>query len=141
LLHSKPASTFSYFTSQTFGADSLTLELGRARPFGQNRLEDFSGIDQALRRLVSGAEQLAEWDAPRMRLFTAKYDLVKHSDAFVLHLDDEVKNFTLLADGFVIAEDGAKRYVAQGGDERILFPNPKVKNGLRAGIVVAPVSL
>jgi succinylglutamate desuccinylase len=142
LLHSKPANTFSYFTSQGFGADSLTLELGRALPFGHNRLEDFAAIDRGLRQLVSTRQpEPRPLDLQRLRLFAAKYDLIKHSDAFVLHLDDAVENFTPLNDGMLIAEDGAKRYVAQGGEERILFPNPTVKNGLRAGIVVEPVSL
>jgi succinylglutamate desuccinylase len=50
-----------------------------------------------------------------------------------------VENFTALPDGFVIAEDGAQRYVPAG--ERILFPNPGVKPGLRAGIVVEPATL
>lgn len=142
LLHNKPANTFSYFTSQGFGADSLTLELGKALPFGQNQLENFAAIEHGLRRLVSTrGRSEASLDTGQLRLFTAKYDLIKHSDAFVLHLDDAVENFTPLADGLVIAEDGAKQYVAQGGNERILFPNPRVQNGLRAGIVVEPVSL
>lgn len=142
LLHSKPANTFSYFTSQGFAADSLTLELGKALPFGQNQLENFAAINRGLRLLVSTRQPAGgPVDTSRLRLFAAKYDLIKHSDAFVLHLDDAVENFTPLADGLLIAEDGAKQYVAQGGNERILFPNPRVQNGLRAGIVVEPVSL
>jgi len=140
LLHQKPANTFSYYTSQVFGADALTLELGKAKPFGANRQEDFAAIDQALRTLVSSRTPFpAQPDYQRLRLFAAKYDVIKQSDAFVLHLDEAIENFAPLADGLLIAEDGAKRYVAQGGEERILFPNPKVQNGLRAGIVIEPV--
>jgi succinylglutamate desuccinylase len=51
-----------------------------------------------------------------------------------------VENFTALPDGFVIAEDGAA-LCGPGGAERILFPNPGVKPGLRAGIVVEPATL
>jgi succinylglutamate desuccinylase len=141
LLHNKPANVFSYFTSRTFGVDALTLELGRARPFGHNRPEDFASIARALRALVSEPFPAQEPDASRLRLFSTKYDLIKHSDAFVLHLDDAVENFALLPDGFIIAEEGSKRYVAQGGNERILFPAAGVKNGLRAGIVVEPVDM
>jgi succinylglutamate desuccinylase len=47
LLHSKPANTFSYYTSHYHQAHAFTLELGKARPFGQNDLSRFAGIDQA----------------------------------------------------------------------------------------------
>jgi succinylglutamate desuccinylase len=141
LLHTQPASTFSYFTTHHCRAQAFTLELGKARPFGENDLSRFSGIDQALRQLITG-EKHSPQDRPRnLACFKAKYDIVKLSDAFHLHLADDVQNFTTLPDGFVIAEDGETRYPAQGGEERILFPNPKVKNGLRAGIVVESVTL
>lgn len=142
LLHSKPAATFSYFTSQHCQADAFTLELGKARPFGQNDLSRFSGIDQALRQLVSGQQPATPaYDASKVQLFRASYDLIKHSGDFVLHLADDVENFTALPDGMLIAEDGAIRHLAKGGHERILFPNPRVSIGLRAGIVIAPSTL
>ncbi|MDN0074262.1 succinylglutamate desuccinylase [Crenobacter sp. SG2303] len=140
LLHSAPANTFSYYTSRHHLADSFTLELGKARPFGENDLTRFAGIDVALRALVSGQQPPRSAD-DSLHLFRAKYNLIKASDAFRLHLADDVENFTTLPDGFLIAEDGDTRYVASGGEERILFPNPKVQNGLRAGIVVEPVTL
>lgn len=141
LLHSAPAATFSYYTTRHCDAQAFTLELGKARPFGQNDLARFASIDHALRRLISNDEQ-APAERPRaLPCFQAKYDIVKLSDAFHFYLADNVENFTTLADGFLIAEDGETRYLAQGGEERILFPNPKVKNGLRAGIVVTPVAI
>ncbi|POZ60821.1 succinylglutamate desuccinylase [Chromobacterium alticapitis] len=142
LLHTQPANTFSYYTSRHCGTDAFTLELGKARPFGSNDLSRFSGIDNALRRLLSQPRAaVAPLQADGLPLFRAKYDLVKHSEAFRLHLADDVENFTLLADGMLIAEDGEVRYTATGGAERILFPNPTVKPGLRAGIVVEPAQL
>lgn len=140
LLHSKPANTFSYFTSHVWQADSLTLELGKARPFGQNDLSRFSGIDLALRHAISQPQAQFALQLDQFNLFQAKYDLIKHTDCFKLHLSDDVENFTLLPDGYVIAEDETTESIAQGGNERILFPNPKVKPGLRAGIVIEPVS-
>ncbi|OWY37528.1 succinylglutamate desuccinylase [Xenophilus sp. AP218F] len=141
LLHSKPANTFSYFTSRHCQADAFTLELGKARPFGQNDLARFDGIDLALRRLLAGEDAPDAASARPLPLFRAKYDIIKRSEAFRLNLDEQVENFTLLPDGCLIAEDGEERYVAHGGAERILFPNPKVKPGLRAGIVVEPAKL
>jgi len=141
LLHSAPAATFSYYTTRHCGAQAFTLELGKARPFGQNDLSRFAGIDQALRKLIGGEAIDSQARPQALPCFQAKYDIVKQSDAFQFYLADNVENFTALEDGFLIAEDGDTRYLAQGGKERILFPNPKVKNGLRAGIVVAPVSV
>ena len=141
LLHSQPANTFSYHTSHRCGADAFTLELGKARPFGQNDLSRFSGINRALRALLSAEPAASGAQQAPLPLFRAKYDLVKLSEAFRLHLADDVENFTVLPDGMLIAEDGDVRYVACGGEERILFPNPAVKPGLRAGIVVEPASL
>ena len=143
LLHSAPASTFSYFSSHHFAADAFTLELGKAHPFGQNDLPRFAGIDRALRHLISGLHDNTQpaYDDRRFALFRAKYDLLKHSQAFVLHLADSVANFTALPHGMTIAEDNNIAYIANGGEERILFPNPKVGIGLRAGIVIAPCHL
>lgn len=142
LLHSKPSATFSYYSSHHCHAAAFTLELGKARPFGDNDLTRFSGIGHALRLLLSATTPaLPAYDASRFALFSAKYDLVKHSEQFVLHLADNVENFTTLPHGMTIAEDGATRYVADGGEERILFPNPKVGVGLRAGIVISPCQL
>lgn len=142
LLHSKPAATYTYYTSEHCQADAFTLELGKARPFGENDLSRFSGIDQALRQLLAtGQHVAADYTPEAIRLFKAKYDLVKHSGEFVLHLADDVENFTALPDGMTIAEDIDTRYIATGGEERILFPNPKVGIGLRAGIVIEPATL
>lgn len=138
LLHSQPSATFSYFTSHHFGAHAFTLELGKARPFGQNDLPRFAGIDRALRRRLAGLGSTA---GIQPQLYRAKYDLIKETEAFTLYLADDVENFTALPDGYLIAEDVGMRYVAHGGQERILFPNPKVACGLRAGIVVEPATL
>ncbi|MBV8467661.1 MAG: succinylglutamate desuccinylase, partial [Burkholderiales bacterium] len=43
--------------------------------------------------------------------------------------------------GYVLADDGDERFVVEEQGARIVFPNPKVKNGLRAGIVVVPTTL
>ena len=43
--------------------------------------------------------------------------------------------------GYLLAEDVAKtRWVIEEEGARIIFPNPKVKNGLRAGILIVPCS-
>lgn len=140
LLQSKSSPTFSYFTRKVCGAHGFTLELGKARPFGQNqdvKLDDLAG---ELTRLIRG-ERPDYSNVALPKLFKVSREVVKHTDAFKLNLADKVENFTELEQGFVLAEDGDERCVIDEEGARIVFPNPKVKNGLRAGIIVVPTVL
>jgi succinylglutamate desuccinylase len=62
--------------------------------------------------------------------------ITKQSDAFELHVAADVPNFTPFARGTVLANDAGYRYVVAHDEERIVFPNPTVKPGLRAGLLV-----
>lgn len=53
VVHSAPGGTFSHYSSEHLNAASCTLELGKARPFGSNDLQQFAAIDLALRAAVS----------------------------------------------------------------------------------------
>ena len=65
--------------------------------------------------------------------------MIKHSDAFVLHLPVDVENFCELPKGYLLAQDTAKtRWIVEEEGARIIFPNPKVKNGLRAAMIIEP---
>ncbi|MBN3810297.1 succinylglutamate desuccinylase [Paraburkholderia sp. Ac-20347] len=134
LIHTEKGATYSSFTADACGATACTLELGKVRPFGQNDLARFANADAAIRRLVSGAR--ADADAPMPRVFTVIGQITKQSDALQLHVAADVANFTPFARGTVLAEDGAYRYVVAHDEERIVFPNPSVKPGLRAGLLV-----
>ncbi|MCY1263675.1 Succinylglutamate desuccinylase [compost metagenome] len=143
LLQSKTGITFSSYTYSQLGAEAFTLELGKARPFGQNQVVNLDRLDACLVDLISGAE--AELDGTQLdglQLFAVSREVIKHSDHFRLHLDDKVDNFTELEHGYLLAEDiGGTRWVVEEQGARIIFPNPRVKNGLRAGILVVPVEL
>lgn len=141
LLQSKASPTFSYYTRRHCGAHGFTLELGKARPFGQNQEVRLDKLEAELRRLIAGEQRDYRASAAQPTLFKVARELVKHSDAFVLHLDDAVENFTELAAGYLLAEDGAQRFVVEEPGARIVFPNRKVKNGLRAGLLVVPTTL
>jgi succinylglutamate desuccinylase len=150
LLHTTKGNTYSQFTAQACGAEACTLELGKVRPFGQNDLTRFEGADLAVRVLLAGtrvgsrsnAQADASTDASTdaqatlPRVFTVVDQLTKQSDAFELLLAPDVPNFTPLAKGTLLARDGDYQYTVQRDEERIVFPNPAVKPGLRAGLLV-----
>ncbi len=149
LLHTAKGNTYSHYTAEHCGTLACTLELGKVRPFGQNDLTRFAGADRAVRHLVAGeprgagagVDADADVDAPgghppMPRVFTVIDQITKRSDALALHVAADVANFTPFVRGTLLAEDGDYRYIVRHDEERIVFPNPKVKPGLRAGLLV-----
>lgn len=135
LLNAKPAGTFSYFTSQLINADALTLELGKALPFGENNLEAFSSVTLAIRQLISGGEIPVASMTPKV--FKIINELERKTDSeFRLLIDDEVENFTAYPKGTILATDKDYQYCVTHEEERVVFPNRHVKPGLRAGLMV-----
>jgi succinylglutamate desuccinylase len=134
LLHTAKGNTYSQYTAETFGATACTLELGKVRSFGENDLARFAAIDRALRARISGTAIDGEFAMPRV--FTVVDQITKLSNAFELRLAADVPNFTPFAKGTLLAVDGNYRYAVSRDDERIIFPNPDVKPGLRAGLMV-----
>lgn len=140
LLQNKASITFTAFTYEQLGAESFTLELGKARPFGQNQGVDVSRLETRLKQIIEGNEPATE-GLDGLKLFSVAREVIKHSDAFTLHLPADVENFSELEKGYLLAEDIAKtRWVIEEEGARIIFPNPKVKNGLRAGILIVPTT-
>ncbi|KAF1009898.1 MAG: Succinylglutamate desuccinylase [Pseudomonas fluorescens] len=140
LLQSKGSITFSSFTYEQLGAEAFTLELGKARPFGHNQGVDVSRLELRLRQIIEGNEPDTH-SLERLQLFSVAREVIKHSDAFLLHLPADVENFSPLPKGYLLAEDIAStRWVIEEEGARIIFPNPKVKNGLRAGILIVPAN-
>ncbi|KRW59367.1 succinylglutamate desuccinylase [Pseudomonas sp. TTU2014-080ASC] len=141
LLYSKPSVTFTAYTYSQLGAESFTLELGKARPFGQNQMVNLDLLEEQLKALIEGRDT-PPIERPELKLFAVAREVIKHSDDFILHLPVDIENFTELPQGYLLAEDIASmRWVVEEQDARIIFPNPKVRNGLRAGILIVPTSL
>ncbi|GAA3601913.1 succinylglutamate desuccinylase [Gibbsiella greigii] len=139
VLHSEPGGTFSHFTCEHAGAASCTLELGKARPFGQNDLQQFAAIERVLQAVASGQPLPARQGAP-IRVFRVETSLIKRSAAFRLYLSDDTANFTELPEGMLVCEQPDEAYRVQHAKAWILFPNPNVALGLRAGLVLTEMA-
>ncbi|AIR90022.1 succinylglutamate desuccinylase [Pseudomonas cremoricolorata] len=141
LLQRKSSITFSAFTYERLGAEAFTLELGKARPFGHNGMVDLDRLRLRLEQLIEGCEPAIDDALEGLQLFSVAREVIKHSDQFRLHLPDNIENFSELPPGYVLAEDLAhSRWVVEEQGARIIFPNPHVRNGLRAGILIVPAS-
>lgn len=141
LLQSKTSITFTAFTYEQLEAESFTLELGKARPFGQNEQVNLDRLQARLIQIIEGVEPEQPDGLDGLQLFSVAREIIKHSDSFHLHLPADIENFSELSKGYLLAEDLAgTRWVVEEEGARIIFPNPKVKNGLRAGILIVPAS-
>ncbi|WLH14015.1 succinylglutamate desuccinylase [Pseudomonas hefeiensis] len=141
LLQNKPSIVFSAYTYDQLGAESFTLELGKARPFGENDGVNVSLLETRLQQIIEGNEPESDESLDGLQLFSVAREIIKHSDSFRLNLPADIENFSQLGKGYVLAEDIAQtRWVIEEEGARIIFPNPKVKNGLRAGILIVPAT-
>ncbi|MCY1544901.1 Succinylglutamate desuccinylase [compost metagenome] len=97
-------------------------------------------LEQRLHGIIEGREPEQDGTGlDGLQLFAVAREIIKHSDSFQLHLPADIENFSELPVGYLLAEDVAgTRWVVEEEGARIIFPNPKVKNGLRAGILIVP---
>ena len=134
--HRSPGGTFTHFSSDVFQADSCTLELGKALPFGSNDHAQFTGIRRALETLVSG-EPLPARDATAPLVhYRVVQDVIRSKEDFQLFVPADAVNFTAFSQGFVIAQENGRIYKVEADEEAVLFPNPNVALGLRAGLML-----
>jgi succinylglutamate desuccinylase len=103
---------------------------------GQNDLGQFAAAAAALRGLLCG-EAGGEGAAPHV--YKVAQEIIKLSDAFQMNFGRETHNFSALRQGEVIATDGATVYSVRHPQELVVFPNPDVRVGLRAGLMVVRV--
>ena len=134
--HRSPGGTFTHFSSDVFQADSCTLELGKALPFGSNDHAQFTGIRRALETLVSGEPLPAREATAPLVHYRVVQDVIRSNEDFQLFVPADAVNFTVFSQGFVIAQENGKIYKVEADEEAVLFPNPNVALGLRAGLML-----
>ncbi|MBI6548634.1 succinylglutamate desuccinylase [Xenorhabdus lircayensis] len=139
VFHNTAGGTFSHFTSEHFNADSCTLEVGKARPFGQNDLARFSNITAALQDLVAGSCAIKR-DKPALKRYRVVDAIIKQHDSFQLNIPEDTKNFTALPESFEIASQPNQSWKITFPANFILFPNARVAIGLRAGLLLVQLT-
>jgi len=133
IMNPKSAGTYSYWTAEQHGAASSTVELGRIGTLGQNDLSQFAAMSAALHALLRG---LPAPPGAAPLVFNTAQSITKLSDAFRMSFGRDTENFTPLKRGETIATDGDTVYTVGHDEEFVVFPNPDVRVGLRAGIMV-----
>lgn len=138
IMNPQSAGTYSYYSAEHCGAAASTVELGRVGTLGQNDLSLFDDVSRALDGLLRGLP--AQPVRAQPHVFKVAQEIIKHSDEFRMAFDRSTQNFTSLPQHAVIASDGEHVYTVQHAEELVVFPNPDVRVGLRAGLMVVRVS-
>ena len=137
VMNPQSAGTYSYYSAEFHRAAACTVELGRVGTLGQNDLSLFADVGDALGALLRGEAQTLARAEPHV--FKVAQQIIKLSDGFTMAFDRSTQNFTALHQGDVIATDGDTVYTVQHPEELVVFPNPDVRVGLRAGLMVVRV--
>ncbi|UYG07054.1 succinylglutamate desuccinylase [Halomonas sp. M4R1S46] len=131
--------TFSHYSKHYHGAQAFTLELGRARPFGENDLAPLAPMGRLLAALLEGRSP-ATRPAAAMAFFRVEHELERASRDFRLCFADDTPNFTEFAPGTLLAEDAEAGPCRVGETPlRVVFPNARVEIGARAALLVTAV--
>ena len=134
IMNPASAGTYSYYSAEHHGAAGSTVELGRVGTLGQNDLSQFADAAGAMASLLRGRTGAPAKAAPQV--FKVAQEVIKLSDGFRMTVGRDTQNFTALRQGEVIATDGDTVYTVKHAEELVVFPNPDVRVGLRAALMV-----
>lgn len=140
LLSHSPTTTFSYFSSNEFGADAFTVELGKVKPFGQNDMSRFEACLAQLRLMVAN-EPLMMPGLSESVVFDVAQVINKHSEDFRFTFSDDAANFSEFAPDTVLANEDGNAIRVGDKAESIIFPNANVAIGQRALLTVVPTEI
>lgn len=139
LLQDKPSATFSAFTYEQLGAEAFTLELGQVHVSAQRQAATVDAWHAWLSGVIEAARPPHDDSLDGLQLFSVAREVVKYSDSFRLHVPVDIEHFTALRAGYLLAEDLAgTRWVVEQARTRLLFPDPKARNGSPAGLLIVP---
>lgn len=142
LLSHAPAPTFSCFSAQQFGALSLTIELGKVMPFGQNPAGRLDRLQACLTAELSALDWRAPaWALTELRVFAVCQEIIKHSTQFCFHFSEQIANFTAFSSGTLLASDGDLTWQVTEGAQVVIFPNAEVAIGHRAALMALAIEL
>ena len=142
LLMEKPATTFSYYSSNTHGANSFTVELGKVRPFGENDQSKFVAAKSTLINLLQGHTYAGDnFNSANYQIMTVYREINKHDQSFQLSFAENVANFTQFKAGEALATENGVAIVTEKDGEAIVFPNANVAIGQRALLTVLPTDI
>lgn len=140
LLSHKPATTYSYYTSNSYQADAFTVELGRVHPFGDNDLGKYIDLMSGLHELLEGSEDFTR-QPRKLRIYAVVAEVIKRSPDIQFSFSADTKNFTAYEKGQVLVIDGDYRYTIENDGDCIIFPHKDVPVGHRALLVASPTQL
>lgn len=135
ILNSKLAPTYSAYTATQFGTAGCTAELGQIGLLGSNDLSQFAVTSAAIDTLLRSGGTLP-FRNTMPHVFQVAQEIVKRSEDFQLNFDRSTQNFTPLEPGALIATDAIGPYRVGSATEYVVFPNPDVRIGQRAGLMV-----
>lgn len=128
--------TFSHYSKHYHHAQALTLELGKAQPFGNNDLTVLQPMRALLGALFEGREPPGA-DPTSMKFFRVEHELIRHSRDFSLCFADDTPNFSEFDVGTRLAKDReAGDFIVEEAPLTVVFPNADVEIGARAALLV-----
>jgi succinylglutamate desuccinylase len=137
VFNDRPAPTFSAYTAARFKTTSATIELGKVGPLESYDGRCFGDMYRVLQQLLT-ADPIGVRGTPTVSIaqFKVAQEMIKTTQSFQLAFSRDLPNFTRFAPGSLLAEDVGAAIRCGSEPEYIVFPNPDVDIGMRAGLTV-----
>ena len=143
LLEKGPTSTLSYFSSNLFEAHAFTIELGKNRPFGQNKRIHFQKIRNTLTQLIthSKKQEMHHHLIDHLHIFKIEQTIYRTHPSFDLLFPETTKNFTAFPPNTSLAQNENTTIKTGKQKEFVIFSNANVAVGQRALLTAIPCTL